>query len=72
MQEGRYCFRVRPINWQKIRKDKQWDIMGSNIYKRKEGGGLVFVGKESSLTLSVPSVFSLTSKIAWPSTEQNL
>ena len=52
MQEGRYCFRVRPTIGRKlIRRDKQWDIMGSNIYKRKEGGGFVFVEKESSLTL---------------------
>ena len=31
MHKGRYCFKVKHIDWQNIRRDKQWYSMGSSI-----------------------------------------
>ena len=36
MHKGRYCFKVKRISWQNIRRDKQWDSMGSGITKEKK------------------------------------
>ena len=39
MHKGRYCFKVKHINWHNIRIDKQWDTMGSSITKEKKAEG---------------------------------
>ena len=39
MHKGRYCFKVKHINCQNIRRDKQWDSMGSSITKENKTEG---------------------------------
>ena len=39
MHKRRYYFIVKHINWQNIRRDKQWDCMGSTITKENKAEG---------------------------------
>ena len=39
MFKGRYCFKIKHINWQNIRRDKQQDSMGSTITKENKAEG---------------------------------
>ena len=36
MRKGRYCFKVKHINWQNIRRDKQSDSKTSSVTKENK------------------------------------
>ena len=47
MHKDRYCFKVKHINWQHIRRNKR-DSMGSSITKENKVEDSFFVEQESS------------------------